>query len=227
MIYFLVQASKLDENSLRSFMNKQNSSTLRFTSHGCREIANRNANHNMTTNLIMCDSGTNGGTQFIPNEILTDTSIVTQALQKIQDNSKPNNTRKIVCGNRFFMFDTTELLRSPLGSLYTGMLKILTTETIEANSLDDFSSKFISRCVNTTILGTATVSATVALVYYLFLNYPNMPGGFNANTYGTHEYYTSRKSQIKTLLGDSNWKSMVEFISKAGALTKSMKGLLV
>lgn len=196
MNYLIASFRNFTTENLERLLAKDNRNMF-FTIHSCREVVNRQL-HLQDSYNFMAGVRNDGNSTMTLEEINANHSVVTSILQKMVNNfySIPFS---ITCSNRFIYWQLDRRLKSPLGSLISGMLKIMTTYEVSGDTEEEFSKNFIDACTKDGTLGSISTISSVITCYYLFLNFTGFPPDPNTTSiYGTHDYLHRHRSSISS-----------------------------
>ena len=217
MEYLLSRMINFDKENLENSLYRRK--ILTYVT-GCREVANREIharNYNFFTAVD------NFNFSFKSLEILADLDNVTRILQYL------TRTDSIFCGNRFFYrTNTSKYFYSPMGSIITGILKLIVSHKIESSDYETFVKELIELCfTHTKTLGSEEVSTSVGVAIKLFLDRVDLPSDPRGNyTYGTFDYLTSSRWRIINILGESKTDEYKNYFTKLGAKPEILSRLI-
>jgi len=197
MIYYqLANIQDFSEQSLIRFLLRIGVTNAVY--YTCREVLNRALQDNPRNILVAGEEAPTDNKYFNCKEVLGNRENIERLLQEILDRNMSSHGIRITVGNRFFCWSPATAMRSPIGSLISGILKIVVRFPCEETDYDKFKTEIITTAVKAGgYLSDYTTNASVAIAIKLFSEYP-MPDdphrGYSAM--GTNNYLQNMRSSI-------------------------------
>lgn len=192
MYYLMGNAYRENKESLQNFLLKNERTDTGL--YSCREVLNR-ALQDRSRNILVADQNQLiPGKYFEPMEVLGNRENIQKLLQNIIRNNVDGSI-EVVVGNRFFYWTPATRMRSPVGSLIAGILKIVVKFSCVSEDYEKFKKELMDTAISAgSYLSDYTTNASVAMAIKLFSEY-KMPSDPNAgySAMGTNQYLQNVK----------------------------------